>query len=227
MKVLIIEDDNVLREQLRLGLEKAGFTVMCSKDGEDGLFQAKEFEFDLAIIDIGLPKISGLDVIIEIRKIGLALPILILTARSSWQDKVEGLNAGADDYLAKPFQLEELIARAHAMIRRASGFPNNIIEHGQIKLDSTNQCVFSEERAVTLTAFEYNVLEYFMRHPQQVISKTRLMDYLYSHDEERDSNVIEVLVSRLRQKLDPNNTIKPLETLRGRGYQFTLKGKSS
>jgi two-component system response regulator PhoP len=227
MKLLLIEDDNVLREQLRLSLEKANFTVTCSADGEDGWYQAKEFEFDLAIIDIGLPKLSGLEVITNIRNKGLALPILILTARSSWQDKVEGLNAGADDYLAKPFQLEELIARVQAMIRRSSGFPNNIIEHGDIILDSTTQSVRSQDRDVVLTAFEYKVLEYFMRHPQQVISKTRLMDYLYNNDQDRDSNVIEVLVSRLRQKLDPNNTIKPLETLRGRGYQFTLKGKMS
>lgn len=227
MKLLIIEDDNVLREQLRLSLENAGFFVMCSADGEDGLYKAKEFEFDLAIIDIGLPKLSGLEVIASIRKLGLALPILILTARSSWQDKVEGLNAGADDYLAKPFQLEELIARIQAMIRRSSGFPNNIIEHGCITLNSTTQSVTCQGAHVVLTAFEYNVLEYFMRHPQQVISKARLMDYLYTNDEERDSNVIEVLVSRLRQKLDPTNTIKPLETLRGRGYQFTLNGKSS
>lgn len=227
MKILIIEDDNILREQLGVNLEKAGFNVHCSADGEDGLYQAQEFEFDLAIIDIGLPKISGLEVITQLRKQGLALPILILTARSGWQDKVEGLNAGADDYLAKPFQLEELVARVQAMIRRSSGFPNNVIEHGSISLDVTTQSVTSAGNPVTLTAFEYSLLEYFMRHPKQVISKARLMDYLYDNDDDKDSNVIEVLISRLRQKLDPSNTIKPLETLRGRGYQFTLQGKAS
>ena len=222
MKLLLIEDDEILRAQLKNNLIKAGFDVDCSQDGEDGLYRAREFTYDLAIIDLGLPKLSGLDVIKQLRSENLMYPILILTARSSWQDKVHGLNAGADDYLVKPFQLEELVARVQAMLRRAGGYASNELQQGPIKLNIETQELWVNDNAVNLTAFEHKLLQYFMLHPQRVASKAILADYLYEEDIERDSNVIEVIVARLRQKLDPGGSLKPIETLRGRGYRFAI-----
>lgn len=223
MKILIIEDDDTLRNQLKKHLEAADFQVDTSADGEDGLYRAREFNYGLTIIDIGLPKMSGMDVIAALRKDQKDIPILILTARSSWQDKVHGLNAGADDYLVKPFQTEELIARLHAMLRRAAGFSQSEIHHGAISLNLQTQLIQVNGAEVQLTAFEYKLAEYFITHPNQVVSKALLMDYLYDDSEDRDCNVIEVLIGRVRHKLDPTNTVKPIETLRGRGYRFAAK----
>lgn len=223
MKLLLIEDDETLARQLSTDLLKSGYQVDCSSDGADGLFRAREFTYDLAIIDIGLPKMSGLDVIKQLRAEHSTRPILILTARSSWQDKVYGLKAGADDYLVKPFQLEELLARIQALLRRAGGYANSKLQAGPISLDLDTEEVWASGASVSLTAFEYRLLHYFMLHPNKVASKATLADYLYEEDTERDSNVIEVLVARLRQKLDPDNQIKPIETLRGRGYRFAVK----
>ena len=222
MKILLIEDDDILRNQLAQKLVASDFVVETSSDGEDGLFKAREYEFDLAIVDIGLPKMSGMDVIKSLRKDQKDIPILILTARSSWQDKVHGLNAGADDYMVKPFQPEELIARLHAMIRRAAGFAHSDIIHGPLRLNLQSQQLFHSDQEIQVTAFEYKLAEYFMTHPNRIASKTLLMDYLYDDDEDRDSNVIEVLIARLRQKLDPEGTLKPIETLRGRRYRFSV-----
>ena len=222
MKILLIEDDDILRNQLANHLKEADFTVDTSADGEDGLFRAQEYAYDLAIVDIGLPKMSGMDVIKTLRRDQKEIPILILTARSSWQDKVHGLNAGADDYLVKPFQTEELIARLHAMLRRAAGFAQSDLIHGPIKLNLQSQQVFLNDSEIQLTAFEYKLVEYFFTHPNRIASKTLLMDYLYDDCEDKDSNVIEVLIARLRQKLDPEGTLKPIETLRGRGYRFSV-----
>jgi len=223
MKLLLIEDDEILLAQLESNLTKAGFTVDCCQDGEEGLYRSREFVYDLAIIDIGLPKLSGIDVIKQLRSEKYTHPILILTARSSWQDKVHGLNAGADDYLVKPFQFEELIARVQAMLRRAGGYASNVLEQGPIKLNIETQEVWVNEIPVKLTAFEHKLVQYFMLHPQRVASKIVLADYLYDEEVERDSNVIEVIVARLRQKLDPDGQLKPIETLRGRGYRFAIK----
>ncbi len=223
MKLLLIEDDAVLVNQLCDKLNKAGYQVDASYDGEDGLYRSREFGYDLAIIDLGLPKLSGIDIIQRLRAEKRTLPILILTARSSWQDKVHGLKAGADDYLVKPFQLEELLARVQAMLRRAAGYASSLLQQGPITLNMETQQIWVNARAVNLTAFEHKLMQYFMLHPQRVTSKTSLADYLYAEDADPDSNVIEVLVARLRQKLDPENTIKPIETLRGRGYRFTIK----
>ncbi|PCK09326.1 MAG: DNA-binding response regulator [Alteromonadaceae bacterium] len=223
MKLLVIEDDQVLVKQLHSNLSSAGYQVDTSPDGEDGLYRAREFSYDLAIIDLGLPKMSGLEVIEQIRQAGIILPILILTARSSWQDKVYGLNAGADDYLVKPFQIEELIARVQAMLRRSAGYANNILEQGPIQLDMTTQELLVNGDPINLTAFEYRLIVYFMLHPERVTSKATLADYLYEEDADPDSNVIEVLVARLRQKIDPGGKIKPIETMRGRGYRFHIK----
>jgi two-component system response regulator PhoP len=222
MKLLIIEDDASLRTLLEEQLSAAGFDVDSSPDGEDGLYRATEFNYDLAIVDIGLPKMSGMDVITQLRKNDNSTPILLLTARSSWQDKVHGLNAGADDYLVKPFQSEELVARIHAMLRRAAGFAHSIIQVGPISLDLQTKDISVNNQIVQLTAYEFKLAEYFLTHPKKVVSKAELMDYLYSDFEERDANVIEVLIGRLRQKLDPDTILKPIETLRGRGYRLVL-----
>jgi len=223
VKILLIEDDNVLRVQLKNHLLAADFKVDTSGDGEDGLYRALEFHYDLAIIDIGLPKMSGMEVITALRQQKKDIPILILTARSGWQDKVHGLNAGADDYLVKPFQTEELIARLHAMLRRAAGFSQNEIQYGPLSLNLQTQIVQLNQQEVALTAFEYKMAEYLFTHANKVVSKAALMDYLYDDSDDKDANVIEVLMRRLRQKIDPNGEIKPIETLRGRGYRFTLK----
>lgn len=225
MKLLLIEDDKTLVEQLVGKLMQEGFQMDSSCDGEDGLYRCREFTYDLAIIDIGLPKLSGIELIRQLRRESCKLPILILTARSSWQDKVHGLKAGADDYLVKPFQLEELIARVQAMLRRAGGYASSLLVQGPIKLNMETQEVRVENAMVNLTAFEYKLVEYFMLHPQKVVSKARLADYLYEDDADPDSNVIEVLVARLRQKLDPQNVIKPIETLRGRGYRLSVSAR--
>lgn len=223
MRILIIEDEFRLRAQLRSGLEKQGYRVEDSGDGRDGLYLATEYPFDAAIVDLGLPGLSGIEIIKALRLQGKTLPILILTARGSWQDKVEGLEAGADDYLAKPFQMEELLARLKALLRRASGSTSQILSGGPVSLDLAAQKVFVAGQEVDLTTFEYRLLEYLMQQRGKVIAKSELADYLYSHDEDRDSNVLEVLLGRLRRKLDPDGALQPIETLRGRGYRFTLQ----
>lgn len=226
MKLLLIEDDETLVEQLQGDLGKAGFQLDISYDGQDGLYRAQEFNYDLLVVDIGLPKMSGIEVVKQLRQNNHKQPILILTARSSWQDKVYGLKAGADDYLVKPFQLEELLARVEALLRRAGGYANSQLQQGPLVLDMETQEVRVHNKPINLTAFEYRLIQYFMLHPNRVASKAMLADYLYEDDIDRDSNVIEVLVARLRQKLDPDNQIKPIATLRGRGYRFGIKDGS-
>jgi two-component system response regulator PhoP len=194
--------------------------VDTAPDGEEGLFLGREYPIDLAIIDLGLPGISGLELIRELRALERDFPILILTARDSWQDKVEGLESGADDYLTKPFHAEELAARVNALLRRATGHASAHIELHGIRLDTARQQVEREGRPVELTGHEYRVLEYLMSHAGKVISKTELTEHIYDQDFDRDSNVIEVFIGRLRKKLDPDGTLRPIETLRGRGYRF-------
>jgi len=191
-------------------------------DGKEGLFFATEYPLDAAIVDIGLPGKSGLEIIKALRDKGSLLPILILTARSSWQDKVQGLEIGADDYLTKPFQMEELQARVKALLRRSTGITHTQLNCGPISIDVTAQSVTVNDKPIELTSFEYRMLEELIRHHGEVLSKQVLTDYLYPHDEDRDSNVLEVMVGRLRRKLDPDGTLNPIETLRGRGYRFTL-----
>jgi two-component system response regulator PhoP len=222
MRILIIEDENDIRQQVAQQLRQIDYMVDETGEGEEGLFFAEEYPIDLAIIDLGLPGMSGIDVIKKLRKAGKTLPILILTARDRWQDKVNGLEAGADDYLVKPFQMEELLARVKALLRRASGATQETVTCGPIVLELESQQVTLHGQPVDFTTFEYRLLEYLMRNHNKVISKDNLNDYLYPHDEDRDSNVIEVIMGRVRRKLDPDNTLKPIETLRGRGYRFTL-----
>ena len=222
MRILLIEDETKLQAQIQQQLESDGYMVDTCINGEEGLFCASEYPLDAAIIDIGLPGMSGLEVIKKLRDQGSLLPILILTARDSWQDKVNGLETGADDYLAKPFQMEELKARVKALLRRATGAPSTLLTYGAITLDLNAQSVSVREKKIELTSFEYRLIEQLARHQGKVLSKQALTDYLYPHDEDRDSNVLEVMVGRLRRKLDPDGTLQPIETLRGRGYRFTL-----
>ncbi len=222
MRLLLIEDDAALRLGLARKLEADGYRVDQAADGEDGLFQAREYPVDLAIVDLGLPKLNGQAVVQQLRADGRTLPILILTARGSWQDKVLGLEAGADDYLVKPFEYPELAARIKALLRRSLKAASNVLTLGPIAIDFAAQAVTLNGAAMDLTAYEYRLLEYLVRERARVVSKQELSDYLYPHDEDRDSNVLEVLIGRLRRKLDPGGTLAPIETLRGRGYRFTV-----
>jgi len=223
MRLLVIEDDATLRESLARKLKEAGFAVEQAADGKEGLYLASEFPVDLAIIDLGLPEMSGLDIIRCVRDAGLTYPILILTARDRWEDKVDGLSAGADDYVVKPFHYEEVSARVNALLRRSGGWASSVLSAGPVKLDMSRQEVAVNGDAIELTSFEYKIMEYLMVRAGQVISKTELTERLYDQDFERDSNVIEVFIGRLRKKLDPDNSLKPIETLRGRGYRFALE----
>lgn len=222
MRVLLIEDDPRLVQSLGSHLRGAGYAVDISTDGVDGLYVGEEFPIDLAIIDLGLPELSGLEVIRRLRQRGRDFPILVLTARSDWQDKVEGLEAGADDYLTKPFQVEELMARINALLRRTGGHARPEVEFGPFTIDLTAQRVLRDGAEIELTSFEYKVLNYLVMHPGAVVTKTELSEHIYEEDADRDSNVIEVFIGRLRRKLDPGGDLNPIETLRGRGYRLAL-----
>lgn len=222
MRVLLIEDDPRLQETLSMHLRDAGYAVDVSADGIEGLYLGEEFPIDLAIIDLGLPQLPGLEVIRKLRSRGRDFPILVLTARSEWQDKVAGLEAGADDYVTKPFHVEELMARINALMRRAGGHAQPRVELGPITVDLTGQRVYREGVEIELTTYEYKVLNYLVMHPDEVVTKTALSEHIYEEDADRDSNVIEVFVGRLRRKLDPDGTLNPIETLRGRGYRLAL-----
>ena len=216
MRILIVEDDPVLLDTLSRHLREAGFAVDASGSGREGLYLGEEFPVDLAIIDLGLPELPGLELIRALRGGGRNFPVLVLTARSQWQDKVAGLEAGADDYLTKPFHIEELMARVNALIRRAGGHAAPEISLGPLKIDLTGQRVFVNGLEIDLTTYEYKVLEYMVMHPDEVVTKSRLAEHIYEEDADRDSNVIEVFVGRLRRKLDPDGAMQPIETLRGR-----------
>lgn len=223
MRAIVIEDDQDINQQIVSRLKQEGFAVDSADNGVDGLYLMQEFPCDVAIVDLGLPEMSGMDVIKKIRADGSDLPILILTARGRWQDKVEGLDAGADDYLVKPFHQEELMARIRVLIRRAAGWSDSTLQCGPVVLDPSTQRVTLSEQEIELTAYEYKVIEYLMVHAGEVVSKSVLTEHLYDDEGDRDSNVIEVFIRRLRQKLDPDDSLQPIETLRGRGYRFTLE----
>ncbi len=220
MRLLVMEDEPVLRENLAQQFRAAGFTIDEAADGVEGEFAGLEYPIDVAVVDLGLPRRSGLDAIRAWRKAGRAFPILILTARDGWQEKVAGLDAGADDYVTKPFRFEEVLARVQALLRRTGGWSQPLIRCGVVELDTRAQEVRVDGKAIELTAFEYRLLEYLMLRAGQVVSKAELTDKLYEQDFERDSNTIEVFVGRLRRKLDPDNRYQPIETLRGRGYRI-------
>ena len=223
MRLLLIEDDAALRLTLARQLEADGYRVDQARDGEEGLFLAQEYAVDMVIVDLGLPKLNGLTIVQRLRQDGSTLPILILTARGSWQDKVVGLEAGADDYLVKPFEYPELAARLKALLRRSLKTASDVLTLGPLSIDLTAQAVRLNGAALELTAFEYRLLETLVRQRPAVVTKQALSDYLYPHGEDRDSNVLEVLVGRLRRKLDPEGSVGPIDTVRGRGYRFTLE----
>jgi two-component system response regulator PhoP len=220
MRLLVIEDEPVLRETLAQQFRAAGFTIDEAADGVDGEYAGLEFPIDVAVVDLGLPRRSGIDAIRAWRKAGRSFPVLILTARDGWQEKVAGLDAGADDYVTKPFRFEEVLARVQALLRRSGGWSQPLIRCGVVELDTRAQEVRVAGQAVELTAFEYRLLEYLMLRAGQVVSKAELTEKIYEQDFERDSNTIEVFIGRLRRKLDPDNRHQPIETLRGRGYRI-------
>lgn len=222
MRALVIEDDPHLRGQVTQMFADEGFAVDQAADGENGLYMATEYPVDIAIIDLGLPGTSGIEIIKKARKSGRSFPILILTARDGWQSKVEGLEAGADDYLVKPFHREELLARARALLRRSGGWAQPQLTCGPVTVDTTAKTVRVSARAVELTAYEFKVLEYLILHAGEVVSKSTLTEHLYAEEDERDSNVIEVFIRRLRTKLDPDGSLAPITTLRGSGYRWDL-----
>src|SRR6476646_3628602 len=216
MRVLIVEDEPNLGRQLRSTLEGAGYAVDLATDGEDGHYLGSTENYDAVILDLGLPEIDGLTVLDRWRKEARKMPVLMLTARDSWSDKVAGLDAGADDYLAKPFQTEELIARLRALIRRSSGNASSELIAGDIRLDTRSGKVTKAGEPVKLTAQEYKLLSYLMHHKGNVVSRTELIEHIYDQDFDRDSNTIEVFVTRIRKKLGAD----VITTIRGLGYSL-------
>ena len=223
MRLLVIEDETALREQLVELLRQEGYAVDSAGDAQEGEYLGNEYPIDAAIVDIGLPDRSGTSVISNWRSGGKSFPILILTARGRWEDKVEGLELGADDYLVKPFHTEELLARLRALLRRASGYSSSQIVCGPLSMDMGAKQVSVNSRLVDLTALEYKVLEFLMLRAGDVLSKSNLTEHLYEDDDERDSNVLEVIIGRLRKKLDPDREIDPIETIRGQGYRLRFE----
>lgn len=220
MHLLIVEDEQQLQNQIRQQMEALEYTVDTASDGREGLYYGEEYHYDLAVIDLGLPEIDGVSLIKKLRSAEKSYPILILTARGDWQDKVEGLEAGADDYLTKPFHAEELRARVQALLRRAAGQSSNDWTFGPVNIDMEKKRVTLNNNPVELTSFEFNTLEYLARHQGKVISKAELTEYLYAQDFERDSNTIEVFIGRLRKKVDLDKDQPMIKTVRGQGYRF-------
>lgn len=216
MRLLIVEDSPELHQQLRTGLTEAGFAVDGAMDGEEGFYLGETEPYDAVVLDLGLPRVDGLTVLRRWRAAERAMPVLILTARDSWTEKVEGLNAGADDYLAKPFAMAELVARLNALIRRSNGVAKTELVFGEVRLDTAARAVSRNGQAVRLTALEYGMLAYLALHAGRPISKTELTEHLYAQDFDRDSNTLEVIVARLRRKLGD----QLIETVRGQGYRL-------
>jgi len=217
MRLLLVEDNVSLADELTADLQRAGYAVDWLADGRDAVYQGASEPYDLIVLDLGLPGIPGLEVLATWRAGGLATPVLVLTARGTWADRIEGLKAGADDYLSKPFHPEELQLRIQSLLRRARGLANQqTLEASGLHLDEGRQCVTRAGEDVQLTAAEFRLLRYFMLHPQQILSKSHLAEHLYNGETERDSNVLEVHVNHLRRKL--GRTV--IETYRGQGYRF-------
>lgn len=217
MRILLVEDEPTLRAQLRAGLTEAGYVVDATDNGREAQFLGETEPFDAVVLDLGLPGIDGLTVLTRWREAGRTMPVLILTARDSWHEKVAGIDAGADDYLTKPFHSEELLARLRALIRRSSGLASPVLTCGPLSLDTRSGRVTLDGQAVTLTSHEYKVLDYLMHRPGAVVSRLELTEHIYGQDFDRDSNTIEVFMARLRRKLPGVN----IETQRGMGYRLT------
>lgn len=214
MRILLVEDEAPLRETLAARLKREGFAVDAAGDGEEGLYNGREVPFDLAIIDLGLPKMSGMDLVKALRAEGKKFPILILTARSSWQDKVEGLKSGADDYLVKPFDLDELLARVRALLRRAAGRADPVLAHGRLRLDPARRQAWCDEAPLALSAREFALLHALLERPGAVLSRGQLEERLYGWNDRLGSNAVEVHVHHLRRKLGDS----AIRTVRGVGY---------
>lgn len=222
MRLLVVEDDPRLRSQLVEYFKSHQWIVDEAPNGSEARFLAQEYPCDVAIVDLGLPDIPGVELIQGWRQEGLEMPVLILTARADWQDKVGGLEAGADDYVTKPFYLEEVEARLNALLRRVEGRRTSTAVFGPLSIDFSARTVQRDSEALSLTTYEYNTLAYLARRTGDVVGRAELMDHLYERDTDRDSNVLEVFVGRLRRKLDPSGELKPIQTVRGAGYRFTL-----
>ena len=220
LRLLLVEDDPALARQIAAALDKAGYAVDKRSDGEEGWFLGDTETYDAVVLDLGLPKLDGLEILRRWRAAGRKTPVIILTARSSWREKVTGLREGADDYLAKPFEIDELLARLEALIRRASGEAAAVIAFADLTLDPGAQRIACDGAPLDLTALEYRTLAYLMLHKDKVVSKTELMEHIYNYAEERDSNVVEVLVNRLRKKIGRD----AIATRRGQGYQLSAGG---
>lgn len=222
MRILIVEDEEILRRQLSNSLRQQGFATDAAADGSEAQFMLREYPYDLAIIDLGLPEVSGIELIKSLRADGKGFPVLVLTARGDWQDKVEALESGADDYVVKPFHLQEVLARLNALLRRSGGNAMPAMHFGPLTVDTAGKTASIRGESMTLTSYEYNTLEYLCHHTGKVVSKSELTEHLYDQDYDRDSNVIEVFIGRLRKKIDPDNQLKPIATVRGQGYRFDL-----
>jgi two-component system OmpR family response regulator len=216
MKVLLVEDEPSLRNQLRESLLKSGYVVDEASNGTDALHLGMTEDHDAVILDLGLPELDGMSVLKRWRAAQRRMPVLILTARDDWSDKVAGIDAGADDYLSKPFHIEEVLARVRALIRRAAGQAQPVLQWGHIELDTRTGRVQSHGQEVALTGHEYKVLAYLLHRPGAVVSRSELIDHIYAQDHDRDSNTIEVFIGRIRKKLQPD----PIETVRGLGYRL-------
>jgi two-component system OmpR family response regulator len=216
MRILVVEDDTNLNRQIKDALSDAGYAVDVAFDGEEGRYLGDTEPYDAVVLDIGLPQMDGLSVLEEWRRAGKSMPVLLLTARDRWSDKVQGIDAGADDYVAKPFHMEEVLARIRALVRRSAGHASNEITAGPVRLDIRSGKVTVDGQAIKLTSHELRLLSYLMHHKGKVVSRTELTEHLYDQDFDRDSNTIEVFVGRLRKKL-PEDVI---QTVRGLGYQI-------
>ena len=219
MRVLVVEDEPDLNRQLVKALSGAGYAVDSARDGEEGYYLGDTEPYDIVILDLGLPKMDGISILEQWRRAQKKFPVIILTARDRWSDKVQGMDAGADDYLAKPFHMEELLARVRAQLRRSAGHARSELESGGLRLDTKSARVTYNGEAVKLTSHEYRLLAYLMHHSGRVVSRTELVEHLYDQDFDRDSNTIEVFIGRLRKKI-PGDVIK---TVRGLGYRLSTE----
>jgi two-component system, OmpR family, response regulator len=216
VRILVVEDERLLSQQLSVALAEAGYVVDCARDGEHADFLGSTESYDAVVLDLGLPKIDGLSVLKRWRQSGVAVPVLILTARGTWNEKVQGIDAGADDYVSKPFQMEEVLARLRAIIRRANGHATLEIRCGPITLDSKRACVTLDGLPVKLTSHEFRLLSYLMHHRDRVVSQSELIEHIYAQSFDRDSNTVEVFIARLRRKLGASS----IRTVRGLGYRI-------